>query len=193
MRPVLVAGHFAMNFGNTFAIKRFAGIVAVVRSIGINVTMQGIAPMIMRIAIAAVAIAASVAVSAAADDYPNRPIRIVVPYPAGGPSDTAARILAEPLGRQLGQRVIVENRPGGAGMIGTEATIRGEHDGYTLLVGGLASMVLIPATKPDDQQPLRGLVPLSQIWYSPQILAARSDLNFHTAGDLVTYAKAHPG
>jgi tripartite-type tricarboxylate transporter receptor subunit TctC len=193
MRPVLVAGYFAMNFGNTFAIKRFAGIVAVVRSIGINVTMQGIAPMIMRVAIAAAAIAASMAVSAAADDYPNRPIRIVVPYPAGGPSDTAARILAEPLGRQLGQRVIVENRPGGAGMIGTEATIRGEHDGYTLLVGGLASMVLIPATKPDDQQPLRGLVPLSQIWYSPQILAARSDLNFHTAGDLVTYAKSHPG
>jgi tripartite-type tricarboxylate transporter receptor subunit TctC len=148
---------------------------------------------IIRAAVATVVIALSMIAGAAAGDYPDRPIKIIVPYPAGGPSDTAARILAEPLGRQLGQRVIVENRPGGAGAIGTEAAIRSEHDGYTLLVGGLASMVLLPATKPEDQHPLKNLVPLSQIWYSPQILAARSSLNFHSAGDLVTYAKANPG
>ena len=96
---------------------------------------------------------------AGADSYPSRPIRIVVPYPAGGPSDTAARILAEPLARELGQRVLVENRAGGSGMIGTEATIRGEHDGYTLLVGGLATMVLLPAAKPGHYDPLKDVVP----------------------------------
>ena len=130
---------------------------------------------------------------AGADSYPSRPIRIVVPYPAGGPSDTAARILAEPLARELGQRVLVENRAGGSGMIGTEATIRGEHDGYTLLVGGLATMVLLPAAKPGHYDPLKDVVPLSQIWYSPQVLAARGTLRFRSAADLVSYAKANPG
>jgi tripartite-type tricarboxylate transporter receptor subunit TctC len=144
-------------------------------------------------ALATVLIMVGTMADAATSDYPNRPIKIVVPYPAGGPSDTAARILAEPLGRRLGQRVVVENRPGGAGMIGTEAAIRGEHDGYTLLIGGLASIVLLPAAKPGEYEPRKSLVPLSQVWYSPQILASRRKLGFHTAGDLVAYAKANPG
>ena len=130
---------------------------------------------------------------AGADSYPLRPIRIVVPYPAGGPSDTAARIVAEPLARELGQRVLVENRAGGSGIIGTEATIRGEHDGYTLLVGGLATMVLLPG----EAGPLRsaqGRRPaLSEIRYSPQVLAARGTLRFRSAADLVSYAKPNPG
>ena len=103
------------------------------------------------------------------------------------------KILAEPLSRELGQRVLVENRAGGSGMIGTEATIRGEHDGYTLLVGGLATMVLLPAAKPGHYDPLKDVVPLSQIWYSPQVLAARGSLRFRSAADLVSYAKANPG
>ena len=97
------------------------------------------------------------------------------------------------MSRELGQRVLVENRAGGSGLIGTEATIRGEHDGYTLLVGGLATMVLLPAAKPGHYDPLKDVVPLSQIWYSPQVLAARGTLRFRSAADLVSYAKANPG
>jgi tripartite-type tricarboxylate transporter receptor subunit TctC len=127
-----------------------------------------------------------------ANDYPSRPIRIVVPYPAGGPSDTAARLLAEPLARELGQRVIVENRAGGSGLIGTEATIRADHDGYTLLVGGSATIVLLPVTKPGQYDPHKDLIPISQIWYSPQVLVSRSSLGFKSAADLVSFAKLNP-
>lgn len=130
---------------------------------------------------------------AAAEEFPLRPIRIIVPYPAGGPSDTATRILAESLSRQLGQQVIVDSRSGGAGQIGTEAAIRAEHDGYTLLVGGTASLVLLPAVKPNLKDLQSEIVPLTQIWYSPQILAVRSGLGITTLADLLVYAKANPG
>lgn len=149
--------------------------------------------MIVRtIAIAVSALTLFIA-PAAANEYPNKPIRIVVPYPPGGPSDTAARLVAEPLSRELGQRVVVENRPGGGGTVGTEAAIRGDHDGYTLLVGGVASLVLLPGFRPGEYEPQKQVVPLTQIWYSPQILAARSKLGMKSAKDMVAHAKANPG
>ncbi|MGD0025600.1 MAG: tripartite tricarboxylate transporter substrate-binding protein, partial [Xanthobacteraceae bacterium] len=85
------------------------------------------------------------ATAAAADNFPSRPIRLVVPFSAGGPTDTAARLIAEPLQRRLNQSVIIENRPGASGVPGTESVVQGENDGYTLVVGGIAPIVLVPA------------------------------------------------
>jgi len=128
-----------------------------------------------------------------ADEYPSRPVRIIVPYPAGGPSDTATRTLAESLSRQLGQPVIVENRSGGGGLVGTETGLRATPDGYTLLVGGVATLVLLPAVRPTVYDVQKDFVPLTQIWYAPQILAVRPTLGMKALPDLVAAAKADPG
>jgi tripartite-type tricarboxylate transporter receptor subunit TctC len=116
-----------------------------------------------------------------------------VPYPAGGPSDVAMRLLATPLARELGQSIVIENRSGGAGQIGIEAAVQSEPDGYTLVVGGLATQVLIPTIKPTRYDPAHDFVPLGQISNAPQIFAIRSGLRMKTMAEVVAYAKAHPG
>ncbi len=130
---------------------------------------------------------------ALADDYPSRPIRIVVPYPAGGPSDIATRLLAEPLSRQLGQTIVIENRSGGGGQLGLETAVQAERDGYTLVVGSLAANVLIPAIKTTRYDPARDFIPLGSVSVSPPILGVRSTLNLKTMAQVVAYAKAQPG
>src|SRR5262245_34796714 len=97
-------------------------------------------------ALVAVPIIGGVAV---AQDYPARAVTIIVPFTAGGPNDVAARIYADGLRRHFGASaasatIVIENRPGGAGIPGTEAALQGEHDGYTLLMGGIAPLTLIP-------------------------------------------------
>src|SRR4051794_37023115 len=85
--------------------------------------------------------------AAGADDFPSRPVKIVVPYSVGGTSDTAARLIAEPLGRHLGQPVYVENRGGAGGLTGTEIFFTAPADGYTLLLGGAGPFAIIPPVK----------------------------------------------
>lgn len=142
--------------------------------------------------IAALALAAS-ATGAFAQDYPTRPIRVLVPYPAGGPSDVAMRLLAEPLSRQLGQSVIIENRSGGGGRIGTEAALQAEPDGYTLMVGGTATLVVIPAAQQVRYDPLKDFIPLGQIFYAPPMLVVRSSLGLKNMPEIIARAKADPG
>jgi hypothetical protein len=86
---------------------------------------------------------------AGADDYPSRPVTLVIPFTAGGPADTAARTFSEVLRHHLGQSVVAENRPAASGITGTEAVARGEADGYTLLLGGIAVLALIPLPPQD--------------------------------------------
>lgn len=130
---------------------------------------------------------------AQADDYPSRPVTIVIPFTAGGPADTAARTIAEVLSRHLGQPVIAENRPAASGISGTVAVANGEPDGYTLLLGGIAALVLIPPVEHVPYDVAQDFAPLGLIWRSPQVLAVRSDLNVKTVADFVAYAKANPG
>lgn len=140
-----------------------------------------------------VALAISViAGSAAADDFPSQPIRFVVPFSAGGPTDTAGRLIAAPLQRQLGQSIVIENRPGASGVPATEFVVSGPNDGYTLVVGGIAPIVLVPAVRKLRYDVDRDLVPLGLIWRSPQVFAARTSLDVKTVADFVAYAKAHP-
>src|SRR5712692_10512508 len=94
------------------------------------------------IAIAALWIGTNVA---AASDWPSKPVRVVVPYAAGGANDLLGRVFAERLSKALGQQFVVENRTGGGGLIGTESVARAEPDGYTLLISGMPSLVLAPA------------------------------------------------
>ncbi len=131
--------------------------------------------------------------SAQADDFPTQPIRLVAPFSAGGPTDTAGRLIAPALQRQLGQSVVIENRPGASGVPGTESVVSGANDGYTLVVGGIAPIVLVPAVRKLRYDVERDLVPLGLIWRSPQVLAVRPSLDVHTVADFIAYAKAHPG
>jgi tripartite-type tricarboxylate transporter receptor subunit TctC len=137
--------------------------------------------------------ALAMAAPAKADDYPSRPIRIIAPIAAGGPSDTAARLVAQALTRQLKQNVIVENRTGAGGVLGTELAANAPPDGYTLLLSIAATFTVIPISKKVGYDVEKDFVALGQIWHAPQALVVNSQSRFKTVADLVSYAKAEPG
>ncbi len=131
--------------------------------------------------------------AAAAQDYPSRPVTIVIPFTAGGPADTAARTFAETLRHHLGQSLIAENRPAASGITGTEAVAQGEPDGYTLLLGGIAALVLVPPVQKVRYDVQRDFAPLGLIWRSPQVFAVRPGLDVKSVADFVAYAKSNAG
>src|SRR5215216_3174764 len=126
--------------------------------------------------------------------YPDRPVKLVVALAAGGPADTAARVFAPYLAEALGQSVFIENRTGASSAIGTEAVVRAQPDGYTLLFGSSSSFAVNPAVMKslrfDVQKDLKliGLVS-----YTPHVLVVRSSLAAQTLPDLVKLAKQQPG
>ena len=148
----------------------------------------------MRSVATALLIAAlAVAGAARADEFPSRPLRVIVPYAAGGPSDTGARLAAAALGRVLDAPVIVENRGGGGGLNATEAYLGLAPDGYTILVGAIGPFTIIPAAKHVTYDVAKDFIPLGTVWRSAQLLAVRKTLGVRTVADFVAYAKAHPG
>jgi tripartite-type tricarboxylate transporter receptor subunit TctC len=128
-----------------------------------------------------------------ADDYPSRPIKIIAPIAAGGPSDTAARLAAQALSRHLAQSVVVENRTGAGGVVGTEIAANAPPDGYTLLLSIAATFTVIPLSKKVGYDPENDFVALGQIWQAPQALVVSANSPFKSAADLVSAAKANPG
>jgi tripartite-type tricarboxylate transporter receptor subunit TctC len=128
-----------------------------------------------------------------AQDYPARPIRLVVPIGPGGGTDILARHMAQKMGEKLKQGAVVENRPGAGSIVGTEYVAKSAPDGYTLLVGGIFNMVMNKAlVKSLPYEPLRDFVPLGYISAYPFAIVVRNDL----PGNLnafVQYAKANPG
>jgi tripartite-type tricarboxylate transporter receptor subunit TctC len=137
-------------------------------------------------------VAAGSLTGASAQDFPSRPIRIIVPYAAGGPSDTGTRLVVEPLSRELGKPVVVENRGGGGGLNATDAYLSSEQDGHTILVGSIGPLTIIPALKPVPYNVERDIVPLATVWRSAQVLAVRKSLGVKTMAEFVAYAKANP-
>jgi tripartite-type tricarboxylate transporter receptor subunit TctC len=131
----------------------------------------------------------------AAQSYPTRLIKLVVPGPPGGPSEIVVRTLAERLSSSLGQAVIVENRPGGAnGTIGAMSVARAEPDGYTLLYSIPGPMVVAPAVyKNLGYDPVKSFAPIATIFSSPQMLALNPAVPARTVQELIAYAKANPG
>jgi len=131
---------------------------------------------------------------AQAQSYPNRPIRVIVPQPPGGGFDTVARALAEPFAARLGQPVVVENRPGGGTIIGTEAVLKADPDGYTLLLGASANIVLTPGLyKKVPYDPKTDFLPVGLAVANTYTLVARNDLPFGSLQEFIKYARANPG
>ena len=130
----------------------------------------------------------------AAQIFPNRPVRIIVPFPPGSVSDTVARILGNKLAEQLGQPVIVDARPGGTGVIGVEIAKTAPPDGYTLLMASTSVFALLPALKPKlPYDPDRDFVALSRVSSAAFVVAVHPSLGVGTVADLVKLAKVRPG
>jgi tripartite-type tricarboxylate transporter receptor subunit TctC len=127
--------------------------------------------------------------------YPNRPIKMVVPFPAGGPTDGMARIVADRLGAVLGQSIIIENKGGGAGgSIGAKFVATSDPDGYTILITPGGSLTTGPAVHANiGYDPVKVFVPVAQLIETPLIVAVHSDLPVKTLAEVVAYAKANPG
>lgn len=127
-------------------------------------------------------------------DYPARPIRFIVPYPPGGPTDIIGRTLNEPLARRLGQPVIVDNRGGAATVIGAELAMRSPPDGYTLLLGTVTTLAVNPALKRKlSYAPLRDFEPVSMLATQPYLLVCHPGVAASSVAQLVALAKARPG
>jgi tripartite-type tricarboxylate transporter receptor subunit TctC len=145
-------------------------------------------------ALATIALAAAAAPAAAQSDFPNRAITMVVPLPAGGTADILARIAAEQLGRALGQTVVVENRPGGAGgLVGTEQVFRANPDGYTILCAPQLTFSVAPVLNPKITFDPGTMEPVSVLAAYPAVILVRTDLPVNSMAELLAYAKANPG
>jgi tripartite-type tricarboxylate transporter receptor subunit TctC len=142
------------------------------------------------IAVALLALAAP----AHAQDYPTRPVTLVVPYPPGGGVDAMARVVAERLSVALGQQVIVDNRGGGSGLVGTRAVIKSPPDGYTLFLGHTGSIAINPSLYVNAGfDPRKDLTPIGLVASMPVALIANPAFPAKTIGDMVALMKANPG
>ena len=131
---------------------------------------------------------------ASAQDYPTRPIRILVPYAPGGIADIAARIVGAKLTEAWGQQVLVENRPGGNGFIAMEATARAAPDGYTLVLCTVGDVAINPALFKDIPYVVdRDFAPIASVSDAPMVLATNGKSPYKTVGDVIAAAKAQPG
>ncbi|HSV19553.1 MAG TPA: tripartite tricarboxylate transporter substrate binding protein [Casimicrobiaceae bacterium] len=143
--------------------------------------------------IATVLMCVAAATAAAADAWPTRPIKIIVSQAPGGVTDVITRIIAQPLGEVLGQSVVVENRPGASGLVGTEVVARAPADGYTLL-SFLDVNTIMPFTmKHIDYDPDRSFVPITLVARGSHVIVANPAAPFNNLRELIAYAKAHPG
>jgi tripartite-type tricarboxylate transporter receptor subunit TctC len=146
----------------------------------------------MRIALLLILLAAMA--QAMAQTYPDKPVRLIVPLSAGSAVDTLARIPAEKLSQMWGQQIVVDNRVGANGIIGTEAAAKAAPDGYTLLLTNDAALATSPALYPKlPYDPLRDFAPISLAASIPVILVAHASQPFTSVKELVDYAKANPG
>ena len=140
--------------------------------------------------IAAVLLALSVPV--AAQDYPTKPIRLIIPFPPGGSNDVVGRMIALQLGERLGRQVIVDNRGGAGGIIGTEAASKAAPDGYTLLIISIAHAVS-PWLYKLQYDPIKSFVPVSILASGPNVLVVHPSLGVHSVTELIALAKEKPG
>lgn len=150
--------------------------------------------IVRRLRAAVFILAASLTGAAAAQSYPDRPVRILVGYPPGGGTDLVARLVAQPLSERWGQAVVVENRPGAAAIIATEAVVKAKPDGYVLLMAYATELAVNPATfKKLPYDPVRDLAPIARLGSAPLVMAVHPALPAQNLRELVALAKAKPG
>ena len=138
------------------------------------------------------ALAVATAPVSSAQDYPSRPVRLVVATSPGGGTDTLARILGAALGARLGQQFVVDNRPGGSGIVGTDLVARAAPDGHTLLMGFIASLAMTPAMMPTPYDPLKDLAAISLVADAQYLLVVHPSVPARSLKEFVAYAKANP-
>lgn len=145
--------------------------------------------------LAALAALQAIAPTAAQQAYPNKPIRLMVAYAPGGSADIMARLLSEPLGRALGTTVVVENKPGGAGIVGSEACARAPADGYTICFGSTTthSILFFLHGGKLTYDPLKDFTALTLVGTQPNVIAVNPSIPATTLPELIAWAKAHPG
>jgi len=134
------------------------------------------------------------AATAFAADYPARPIHLIVPFAPGGGNDTIARLVGDKLGAELGQPVVIDNRPGAGGVVGAEAAARAAPDGYTLFLGGVGSHAINPNLHAHlSYDPIKDFAPITLVASAPLILVVHPSVPAHDVRELVALAKAKPG
>src|SRR5678815_3258698 len=132
--------------------------------------------------------------TASAQSFPSKPIRVVIPFVAGGPSDTVGRAIGSKFQEFLGQPAVVENKPGANGSIAAEFVAKSDPDGYTILVGSIGVFSINAALYSDLRyNPLRDFAPLTLAVTTPNVLITRPDLPAGTMKELVEFAKKNPG
>ena len=154
----------------------------------------------VRIRSVAAAIGISSIVAAVVDDasaqerYPAKPVRVIVPFPAGGPTDIVGRVFAAKLSELLGQQFVVENRTGGGGNIGTDVVAKAPPDGYTLLVATVSTHAINPGLyKKLPYDPVKDFAPIAQVGVTPTILSVHPSIPVKDVKGLIALAKANPG
>jgi tripartite-type tricarboxylate transporter receptor subunit TctC len=147
-------------------------------------------PVTLTIPFVAACLLAAAAIPASAQSYPTRAITVVVPFPAGGPSDVVARIVTDHMGRTLGHQLVIENVGGAGGTLGSARVAAATPDGYTLLAGSMGSHVAAPVLTPNlKYDPSKDFEPIGFTAHSPAVIAARNDFPAKTMAEFVAYLK----
>jgi tripartite-type tricarboxylate transporter receptor subunit TctC len=141
------------------------------------------------------AFAAIATTGAFAQAYPNKPIRLIIPFAPGGASDFVARVIQNKLAETLGQQIVVDNKPGAAGVLATELTAHSAPDGYTLFLGNVGTLAVNASVFAKEMKvnPLKDLAAITLVADTPDILVLKKDLPPNSVKELVAYAKARPG
>jgi tripartite-type tricarboxylate transporter receptor subunit TctC len=131
--------------------------------------------------------------AAAQDAYPSRPIRLIVPFPPGGPTDVMGRLISQGLSDVLGQQVYIDNRPGAGSTLAAKIAANAEPDGYTLLLGSAATLAIGPTLYRDAEYDPKSFVPVAMVAEVPYVMVASPKAPVGNVSELIAYAKAHPG
>src|SRR5438067_9891417 len=136
--------------------------------------------------------ALSLCAAASAQSYPNRPVKVIVPWPPGQATDIAARVIAERLQAALGQPFVVDNKPGAGGAIGTDAAVKSPADGYTLLAASSGPVSIMPSLQKIPYDPLKDLAPISLICRNAYVLVTNPAFPGNNARDFIAELRANP-
>jgi len=149
---------------------------------------------LLSIALASAVIATSAIAEAGEDGWPERPLRLVVPFPAGSSTDIIARIVAQKLSHRLGQQVVIENRAGASGNIGADAVAKAAPDGYTIGIATASTHAVATSLSPNlPYDPIRDFAPVAMIGSQPYVLVLHPALPARNLAELIALAKAKPG
>jgi len=139
------------------------------------------------------AVIATARPASAEETYPIRPIRLIVPFPPGGPTDVMGRLISQGLSDQLGQQVYVDNRPGAGSTLAAKIAANAEPDGYTLLLGSAATQAIGPTLYRDAEYDPKRFEPVAMVAEVPYVMVASPKAPIANFAELIAYAKAHPG